>query len=258
MPTGSIFSGRFYAEFLDIDCNFYSFTYCLIITAIVILTVNVFKCNACTRERWYPAISNSLALQRLKRMDDFSSKMISITIGVIAVSVSFVVWYRHHKVADSLIHLVFQDCRALILKITGRHDDSFFVLVRVVVTFAVYSNLLHLYLQRKITSLFRVYVPNYEGEFNNNEKWSLRVNCVVEIFKLTVAFFLLIDIFLDITQYVFGGIFAFAFFLFHCEILHIWNPICMWNSINYTRLVGGVLPMFLPLCASWYTNKYVY
>ena len=257
MPTGSIFDGRFYAEFLDIDCNFYSFTYCLTIIGIVILTVIVFKCNASTRERWYPATSNSLASQRLQKMDKFSSKMIFITTGVIAVFVPFVASYRHKKVANSLIGWIFKDSNALILQITGNHDESFFVLARVVLAFTVYSNLFHLQLQRKTTSFFRFYVPNYEGEFNNNEKWSLRVNCVVEVFKFTVAFVALIGIFLDITKYVFGGIFAFAFFLFHYEILHVWNPICMWNSINYTKLINRVLPMFLTFCLSWYTNKHV-
>ena len=213
--------------------------------AFAIFTCLAFKKVASTKISTKPPTSTTADEQaddREERMSSFSHKiMILFCLGLYGF-VKFVLTVGPNSIEGNHAHILNGKIRDahndLNAYIRAPHLEPF---ICVLIAFVMYANKFHLFLQKWVTVQFRDNIKQFTSGNDNGEMWSLRVNCVVEVVKFTVASVLLFRIILKLAEgQVVGRIFAVFFVFFHYETLHVWNPVTCLLCTNPKQVAFGV------------------
>ena len=238
--------------FLEHDSDAYKYVTHMvsIATVLAIVTCYTFKVAATPEKkgtRREEINFDQRALDREQRMNTFTFNIVSGSSAALAISVAFILYCGGKSHHDSVIyHLkMWIMSSATELKKSPVSLVYWRRLVCTLLATVMYMNKVHLFLQNKVTALFREKISTYDS---SDEVWGLRVNCVVEVIKFTVAYFSLVDIVLVMANSgVPGCIFAVFFVFFYYETLHIWNFMTVLTGASWKGVVKWLLALATPV-----------
>ena len=247
MSTGSIFNDNFYNIAQNFDAPFFP----IFIVVFVIFTVNMFKYYASTKDTWSGHLSDKLAEERVDRMNK-ASMNIMLTASTLLSGVTLIVMHDGGNTnTTGVLHVWLALGTKTAYFIYDDRWNQVMTLSYVLVASTMYSNKVHLLLQKGVTDFFRNNINRYDTRSDADEQWSLRVNCVVEVTKFTVSFLFLSYHVDQMAKSFYGGICAFVFLFFYYEILHIWNVASIFCLVDFETLMKKSLALSFPIMVTY-------
>ena len=250
--NGSVFNDNFY----NIAQAYNATKFLVFIVVFVIFTVNMFKYYASMKDPWSQHLSDKLAEKRVDQMNKASMYIILTASALLSVVTLIFIHEGSNSNITGLVSRWVAWGGETADMIYIHRGDQFMTLLYVLGASTMYSNNVHLLLQKQVTTFFHRTIYRYDTKSNADAKWSLRVNCIVEVTKFIVAFLFLSYRVNQMVKSFYGGICAFVFLFFYYEILHIWNVVSMICLANFDTAVKKVLNISLPLMVTYVAMHY--